>query len=173
MKAPPFDYHAPDELDGALALLAEHGDEAKVLAGGQSLVPILALRLAHPSVIVDIGRIRSLRGIETNGYLRIGAGITQRAAERDGAIAAWPLLARALPLIGHPQIRNRGTIGGSVAHADPAAELPAVMLALDASMRIEGPDGARVVAAADFFRSYLETAIGPDEVLTAIDLPRP
>ena len=150
MKSPPFDYFAPRSVDEALALLREHGDEAKVLAGGQSLIPILALRLAHPAVLIDIGGIDALRQLTSNGVLTIGAGVTQRRAERSAAVtAASPLLAETLPSIAHPQIRNRGTVGGSVAHADPAAELPAVMLALDAVMTIRGAAGTRSVTAAD------------------------
>ena len=172
MKPPPFEYLAPRSIDEALAALREHGDEAKVLAGGQSLIPILALRLAHPAVLVDIGNIAELRAISANGTLSIGAAVTQRQAERTAAItAAAPLLAEALPLIAHPQIRNRGTIGGSIAHADPAAELPAVALALDATMVVRGQSGERAVPASDFFQSYLETAIAPDELLTAVQIP--
>ena len=172
MKSPPFDYLAPRSVDEALAVLREHGDEAKVLAGGQSLIPILALRLAHPAVLIDIGGIETLGEIADNGVLTIGAGVTQRRAERSAMVSsACPLLAATLPQIAHPQIRNRGTIGGSVAHADPAAELPAVMLALDAVMTIRGAAGARQVAAADFFRSYLETAIAADELLVDVRLP--
>jgi aerobic carbon-monoxide dehydrogenase medium subunit len=172
VKSPPFDYLAPRSVDEALALLREHGDEAKVLAGGQSLIPILALRLAHPAVLIDIGGIETIGEIARNGALTIGAGVTQRRAERSAMVSsACPLLAATLPQIAHPQIRNRGTIGGSVAHADPAAELPAVMLALDAVMTIRGAAGARRVAAVDFFRSYLETAIAFDELLVEVRLP--
>ncbi|HUP76848.1 MAG TPA: xanthine dehydrogenase family protein subunit M [Acidimicrobiales bacterium] len=174
MKSPPFEYFAPRSLDEALALLHEHGDEAKVLAGGQSLIPILALRLAHPAVLVDIGGIDTLGEIARNGSLTIGASVTQRRAERSAEVAAASaLLAETLPQIAHPQIRNRGTVGGSLAHADPAAELPAVMLALDAVMTIRGPGGTRSVAAADFFRSYLETAVGVDEMLVDVRVPIP
>jgi aerobic carbon-monoxide dehydrogenase medium subunit len=169
VKSPPFEYLAPQSIDEVLAALREHGDEAKVLAGGQSLIPILALRLAHPAVLVDIGNVAELRKISSNGTLAIGAAVTQRQAERAAAItAAAPLLAEALPLIAHPQIRNRGTIGGSIAHADPAAELPAVALVLDATMVVRGQSGERTVPATEFFRSYLETAIEPDELLTAV-----
>ena len=172
MKSPPFEYFAPRSIDEALALLREHGDEAKVLAGGQSLIPILALRLAHPAVLVDIGGIETLGEMSRNGVLTIGASVTQRRAERSADVAAAsPLLSEALPQVAHPQIRNRGTVGGSVAHADPAAELPAVMLALDAVMTIRGATGTRTVAAADFFQSYLETAIGVDELLIDVRVP--
>lgn len=172
VKPPPFEYLAPLSLDEALALLREHGDEAKVLAGGQSLIPILALRLAHPAVLIDIGGIDTLGELSRNGVLTIGASVTQRRAERSADVAsASPLLAETLPSIAHPQIRNRGTVGGSIAHADPAAELPAVMLALDAVMTIRGAAGTRTVAAADFFVSYLETAIGVDELLIDVRVP--
>jgi carbon-monoxide dehydrogenase medium subunit len=172
VKSPPFEYFAPTSVDEALALLREHGDEAKVLAGGQSLIPILALRLAHPAVLIDIGGIDTLGELSRNGVLIIGASVTQRRAERSADVAAAsPLLAEALPQVAHPQIRNRGTVGGSVAHADPAAELPAVMLALDAVMTIRGATGTRTVAAADFFQSYLETAVGVDELLIDVQLP--
>jgi len=172
VKSPPFEYFAPRSLDEALALLQEHGDEAKVLAGGQSLIPILALRLAHPAVLIDIGGIDTLGELSRNGVLTIGATVTQRRAERSADVAsASPLIADALPQVAHPQIRNRGTVGGSVAHADPAAELPAVMLALDAVMTIRGATGTRTVAAADFFQSYLETAVGIDELLIDVRVP--
>jgi carbon-monoxide dehydrogenase medium subunit len=172
VKSPPFEYVAPRTVDEALAALQEHGDEAKVLAGGQSLIPILALRLAHPSVLVDIGNISTLGELDVNGSVTIGATVTQRRAERTVGIAtAAPLLAESLPSIAHPQIRNRGTVGGSVAHADPAAELPAVMLALDATMTVHGRNGSRTVAARDFFQSYLETAVGPDELLVEVRVP--
>src|SRR5438128_144390 len=148
MKSAPFDYHAPDTVDEAIALLAEHGDDAKVLAGGQSLLPLLALRLARPAVLVDVGRIDSLRTIEANGVLTVGAMTTQRAAERSAVVQErCPLLSKALPLIAHRPIRTRGTIGGSLAHADPAAELPAVAVALDAQLVAQGPGGQRTIAA--------------------------
>lgn len=174
MKPAPFTYHAPSTLDDAVALLAAHGDEAKVLAGGQSLVPLLALRLAQPAHLVDIGRIPDLSRLEVGAdAVVIGAAVTQRRVERDPAVAqAVPVLVEALGRIGHPQIRNRGTVCGSVAHADPAAELPAVMLALDATMQVHGPSGRRDVAAADFFVSYLETALGSDDVLVSVTVPR-
>jgi carbon-monoxide dehydrogenase medium subunit len=172
VKSPPFEYVAPRTVDEALAALHEHGDEAKVLAGGQSLIPILALRLAHPSVLVDIGNIETLTELKANGTLAIGAAVTQRRAERTADVgASAPLLAESLPSIAHPQIRNRGTIGGSLAHADPAAELPAVMLALDATMTVRGRNGTRAVAARDFFQSYLETAVAPDELLVEVQVP--
>jgi carbon-monoxide dehydrogenase medium subunit len=174
VKPAPFTYHAPSTLDDAVALLAAHGDDAKVLAGGQSLVPLLALRLAQPSHLVDIGRIPELGRLEvTDASVVIGAAVTQRHVERAPAVVeAAPVLVDALGRIGHPQIRNRGTVCGSVAHADPAAELPAVMLALDATMQVHGPGGRRDISAADFFVSYLETALGADDVLVSVTVPR-
>jgi carbon-monoxide dehydrogenase medium subunit len=172
VKPAPFVYHAPREIDAAVALLAEHGDEAKVLAGGQSLVPMLALRLTAPGHLVDLGRVDELRAVSFVGGLRVGAGVTQRALERSAPLVrACPLLAEALPCIAHPPVRNRGTVCGSLAHADPAAELPAVMVALDATLTARGPSGERNIAARDFFLSFLETALEPDEVLTAVHVP--
>jgi carbon-monoxide dehydrogenase medium subunit len=154
-------------------LLAELGDTAKVLAGGQSLVPMLALRLAVFEHLVDVGRVEGLRGIERrDGSVRIGAGTTQAAIERSAEVAtALPLVARATPLIGHFQIRNRGTIGGSLAHADPAAEYPAVALALDARLEVLGRSGPRSVAAAEFFTGLWSTVVGDDELLTGVTFP--
>jgi carbon-monoxide dehydrogenase medium subunit len=174
MKPAPFEYHAPTTAAEAVALLADLGDEAKLLAGGQSLIPMLALRLAAFEHLVDLGRIDELRGIErTNGTVRIGAGTTQSAIERSEEVAsAVPLLARATPYIGHFQIRNRGTIGGSLAHADPAAEYPAVALALDAELEIMSAGGdRRTVPAAEFFEGLWSTAVGDDELLTAVTFP--
>jgi len=173
VKAVAFEYDAPTTADEAVGLLAEHGDEAKVLAGGQSLIPMLALRLAVFDRLVDIGRIDELRGIERrDGALRIGAATTDAEVERDAEVrAAAPLVARATPLIGHLQIRNRGTVGGSIAHADPAAEYPAVALALDAELDILSPRGRRVVAARDFFTGLWSTALAPDELLAGVSFP--
>ena len=173
MKPAPFEYHRPATPEEAVGLLAELGDEAKLLAGGQSLIPMLALRLTAFAHLVDIGRVEGLRGIErTNASLRIGAATTQAAIERSAEVAAAaPLLARATPFIGHFQIRNRGTIGGSLAHADPAAEYPAVALALDAELEVLGPAGRRTVAAADFFTGLWSTAVDDDELLTAVSFP--
>ena len=173
MKPAPFDYHAPATIEEAVALLAELGDSAKVIAGGQSLVPMLALRLAVFEHLVDLRRLDGLRTIERrNGTLFIGAGTTQATIEASSEVAgAVPLLARATPLIGHFQIRNRGTIGGSLAHADPAAEYPAVALALDAELVAQSPSGQRTIPAADFFHGTWDTDLAEDEVLVGIGFP--
>ncbi len=173
MKPAPFDYHAPTTAEEAVALLAELGDTAKLIAGGQSLVPMLALRLAVFEHLVDLGRVEGLRGIEqVDGSLRIGATTTQATVERSEVVSdAVPLLARATPLIGHVQIRNRGTVGGSLAHADAAAEYPAVALALDAELEVLSTTGRRTVAATDFFTGLWSTAVGDDELLTAVTFP--
>jgi aerobic carbon-monoxide dehydrogenase medium subunit len=172
MKAAAFDYHAPDTIDEVIGLLAEL-DDAKVVAGGQSLVPLLAMRLASFSHLVDLHKVESLRGIERrNGSLWLGACTTQATIERDAAVARTvPLLARAVPLIGHFQIRNRGTVGGSLAHADPAAELPAVALALDARIEAASPSGSREIPAAEFFTGFWATALDDHEVLTGVRFP--
>jgi carbon-monoxide dehydrogenase medium subunit len=173
VKPSAFAYHRPTTAAEAVALLAELGDGAKILAGGQSLVPILALRLTTFDHLVDIGRIDELRGIERrDGSLRIGAGTTQATIERSAEVAsAAPLVGRATPFIGHFQIRNRGTIGGSIAHADPAAEYPAVALTLDAELDVLGPGGVRTVPAAEFFAGVWTTVVGEDELLTAVTVP--
>ena len=173
MKPAPFEYHRPDSVEEALSLLAEHGYDAKLLAGGQSLVPAMNFRMAVPAVLIDLNRIAGLNGVaEMDGGLRIGAMVRQRAAERDPLIAARAaLISETLPYVAHAQIRNRGTMGGSIAHADPAAEIPAVMLALDASFRLRGPNGERLVAADEFFTGLFGTALKPDEMLTKIEVP--
>lgn len=174
MKPVAFAYQRPASLAQALDLLSEHGDEAKVLAGGQSLVPAMNFRLAQPAVLVDLNRVSELAFLEPGpaGGLRIGAMTRQRAAEQSPLVAAHaPLVHQALPHIAHVQIRNRGTVGGSVAHADPAAELPAVMLALGARMRAESRRGSRWIEAADFFTGLLSTALAADEILAEIELP--
>ncbi|MEX5633256.1 FAD binding domain-containing protein [Parafrankia sp. FMc2] len=173
MKPAPFAYHAPSSLDEAVALLAEHGDGAKVLAGGQSLVPMLALRLAVFDHLIDLGRIPELRGLERRGgTIRLGAGTTHAAVGSSAEVAeAVPLLSRATPFIGHFQIRNRGTIGGAIAHADPAAEYPAVALALDAELETVSPRGQRTIPAADFFTGTWTTALADDEILTGVTFP--
>ncbi|MFN2645090.1 MAG: xanthine dehydrogenase family protein subunit M, partial [Burkholderiales bacterium] len=173
MKPAAFAYRAPASVEEALALL-EANAGAKLLAGGQSLVPVLNFRLASPPVLIDLNRIAALAGIreEPDGTLAIGAMTRHRAVERSALVRrANPLLAAAMPYIAHAQIRNRGTLGGSLAHADPAAELPAVCLACDAELVIQSRHGARRVAAKDFFTGFFTTALGPAEVLVAIRFP--
>jgi aerobic carbon-monoxide dehydrogenase medium subunit len=173
MKLPPFEYEAPETVSEAVELLAEHLDEASVLAGGQSLIPLMALRLAHPAVLIDINGIAELSGVSaSNGTVAIGAMTREYVAEESGTVAdAVPLLAAALPLIGHEAIRSRGTIGGSLAHADPAAELPAVAVALDAEFIVRSQSGMRVIPAADWFEGYLTTSRRPDELLVEVRFP--
>src|SRR5258707_352375 len=173
MKLPPVGYEAPKPVSQALDLLAEHLDEASVLAGGQSLIPLLALRLAHPAVLIDINGIDELSGVSAaDGSVAIGAMTREYVAEESQTVAdAVPLLAAALPLIGHEAIRSRGTVGGSLAHADRAAELPAVARALDAEFVVRGPSGERVVPAAEWFEGYLTTSRRPDELLTEVRFP--
>ncbi len=173
MKPPPFEYMAPASLEEALALLAQHGDSAKVLAGGQSLVPMMNFRLVAPSILVDLNRLAELAYIrEREGGLTIGAMTRQRQAERDPLVAQRaPLLAETMPFVAHPQIRNRGTVGGSLAHADPAAELPAVTVALDAQFRLLNAQGERWLPASDFFAGLFSTALKPTELLAEIALP--
>jgi carbon-monoxide dehydrogenase medium subunit len=170
MKLPPVDYEAPATVAEAIELLAEYQDEASVLAGGQSLIPLLALRLARPAVLIDINGVRELSGMTAgDGWLAIGAMTREYMAEESQEVAeAVPLLAAALPLIGHEAIRSRGTIGGSLAHGDPAAELPAVARALDAEFVVRSQSGDRVVPAAEWFEGYLTTARGADELLVEI-----
>ncbi len=173
MKPAQFDYHRPTSVQEAAGLLSDFGDGGKLLAGGQSLVPMLALRLAVFEHLIDLGHVDELRGIERrDGSLRIGAMTTQAAVERSSdAAEAVPLLARATPLIGHFQIRNRGTVGGSVAHADPASEYPAVVVALDAELEAVSSRGPRVIPAGSFFSGMWSTALAEDEILTAITFP--
>jgi aerobic carbon-monoxide dehydrogenase medium subunit len=173
MKLPPVEYEAPRTVAEAIDLLAEQLDEASVLAGGQSLIPLLALRLARPAVLIDINGIDELSGVSTtDGQVTIGAMTREYVAEESKTVAeAVPLLAAALPLIGHEAIRSRGTIGGSLAHADPAAELPAVARALDAEFVVRGPAGQRVIPAAQWFEGYLTTARQPDELLVEVRFP--
>ena len=175
MKPPVFDYHDPGTVEEALDLLAVHGDEGKVLAGGQSLVPLLNFRLAHPEHLIDVNNIGVLAGIRRErGRLRIGALTRQSALERSGLVANnWPLVTEALSFVAHAQIRNRGTVGGSVAHADPAAELPVAFLAMDADFVVRSKRGERTIPASDFFVTHLTTAMEPDELLVAVDVPPP
>jgi carbon-monoxide dehydrogenase medium subunit len=164
-----FEYHAPTTVAEAIGLLQKYGDEAKLLAGGHSLLPAMKLRLAAPGVIVDINKIAELRGVVINGAINIGALTTYHAIEGHAGLKQHcAILPEAVSKIGDIQVRNRGTIGGSLAHADPAADPPAVMLALDAQIRIEGPNGTRTVGAADFFTDMLTTALEPDELITSV-----
>jgi carbon-monoxide dehydrogenase medium subunit len=169
----PFEYFAPRTVEDALDLLARHGGDAKLLAGGQSLVPMMNMRLVRPGVVVDLNRIPALGDVsEASGRLRLGALVRQHTLERDARIAgAVPLLAEAAPLIGHLQTRARGTVGGSLVHADPAAELPACMIALDAVFRLRSARAERACRAQDFFRGLLATALEPDELLAEIEVP--
>ena len=173
MKPPKFDYHAPASVEEAIALLARYGGEAKVLAGGQSLMPLLNFRLSRPAALVDLNGIGSLAYIrEDDGQLRFGAMTRQRAIEFSPVVRRrLPLLTEATALVGHLPIRTRGTIGGSIAHADPSAEYPAVLTALDGTVVARGPRGERTLRPAELFQSYLSTSLGPDEILVEVRLP--
>jgi carbon-monoxide dehydrogenase medium subunit len=173
MKLPCFEYLAPTTIAEAVDSLAEHQDDASVLAGGQSLIPLMALRLARPAVLIDINGLGELSGVSvTDGRVAIGAMTREYVAEESETVAGTvPLLAAALPFIGHEAIRSRGTIGGSLAHADPAAELPAVARALDAVFLVRSRSGDRVVPAAEWFESYLATSRRPDEILVEVRFP--
>ncbi len=173
MKPPPFEYYAPKTVKEAVGLLQQNEGDAKVLAGGQSLMPVLNMRLARPAVIVDLNRTDGLSYIrEENGTLAIGALTRQREMERSNAVKSRnPLLHAATLFIGHPQIRNRGTVGGSIAHADPAAEDPAAAVALGAEMVVSGPEGDRTIPAEDFFVTALTTSLEPAEILKEIRFP--
>ncbi len=168
-----FDYRSPLTLDEAVGLLAEHGEDAKILAGGHSLIPAMKLRLVQPAVLVDLGRISDLGEITATGSgLTLGAMTTHQAIESSTLVQErCPLLARVAAQIGDVQVRNKGTIGGSLVHADPAADWPAAILALDAELELVGPDGRRTVGAADFFVGMLETAARPSEILSEIRVP--
>ena len=169
-----FDYVRPSSVDEAVAALVAGGEEAKVMAGGQSLMPVLRLRLGAPSLIVDCSRIDEMIGIREEGdAIVIGAGTTHHAVMNDALVKRYvELLAQATATVADPQIRHRGTMGGSLAHADPAGDLPAVALALDASFTIAGPGGRRTVGASDFFADYFTTAVGDDEVLVSVSFPK-
>ncbi len=173
MKPAPFRYAAPESVAETLALLRAYGHDGKVLAGGQSLVPLLNMRLARPAVIIDLNRVRELSYIkEEHGEIAVGAMTRQREAELSPLVRRKvPLLAEALGYVGHPQIRNRGTIGGSIAHADPSAELPAVAAVLQAKMVVRRPKGKRVLTPEEFFLAYLTTALEPDELLVEVRFP--
>ncbi|MFQ5471906.1 MAG: FAD binding domain-containing protein [Dehalococcoidia bacterium] len=173
MKPASFDYHDPATLDEAVSLLGRLGDDVKILAGGQSLIPLLNMRLARPAALVDLGKVTELDYIrEDNGAIAIGALTTQRTVERSQLVRdQLPVLHEATRLIAHPQIRNRGTIGGSLAHADPAAEYPAVALLLDAQFKIRSASGERTVSATDFFVTYLTTSLDTADILIEIRFP--
>jgi carbon-monoxide dehydrogenase medium subunit len=164
-----FDYVAPETLDEAIRALADGGEDAKLLAGGHSLLPLMKLRLATPTLLVDLRKVQDLDGLQrSNGDWRIGALTTHATLERTGDLG---VLARAAGTIADPQVRNRGTIGGSLAHGDPASDLPAVLMIAEGSVTLRGPSGERTVTAADLFKDYLETAVGADEVMTEVQVP--
>lgn len=173
MKCAPFEYHRPETVGEAVELLAAFGDDAKVLAGGQSLLPIMALRLARPAHLIDIARLTGLPGIEADANgVTVGALVRHVHAERSTSLAEHaPLVHQAMPSIGHRAIRTRGTVCGSIAHADPAAELPAVALAADATVVAVSKQGRREIAAADFFVGYLQTVLRSDELVTEVRFP--
>ena len=173
MKPPRFEYHAPRSVDEAVALLARYGGDAKPLAGGQSLVPLLNFRLARPAALIELNRIPALAGIrEVDGRVVFGAMTRQRTVEFSPVVTRrLPLLAEATRWVGHLPIRSRGTIGGSLAHADPSAEYPAVLTALDGTVVARGQQGERVLTATELFETYLTTSLGPDELLTEVRLP--
>lgn len=171
----PFDYHAPETLDEAIALLGRLGDTAKILAGGQSLIPAMRFRLASPDVLVDIGRIRDLAYVEERGgHLAIGAMTREHALEASPAVAAsYPLLLDTARVIADPLVRNKATVGGNLAHADPANDHPATMLAYAAQVVARGPSGTRTIAIDDLFTGLFETSLAPGEILTEIRIPKP
>jgi carbon-monoxide dehydrogenase medium subunit len=173
MIPPTFDYVRPSTVEEAVAALAEHGEDAKVLAGGQSLIPLLRLRLAAPTALVDIGRVGAMRGVRLDGDTLVIGAATPHAEVLDDPLVAehCPLLAQATSLVADPAVRHRGTFGGALAHADPAGDLPAVALALDAELVAAGPGGRRTIPAAEFFVDYLETALEPDELLVEVRVP--
>jgi carbon-monoxide dehydrogenase medium subunit len=173
MKPPKFEYHAPSTLDEAIALLVRYNGDAKLLAGGQSLVPLLNFRLARPAALIDLNRIPALAYIrEHDGHVRLGAMTRQRAIEFSPMVARrLPLLREATRWVGHLPIRSRGTIGGSIAHADPSAEYPAVLTALDGEVVARGPKGERTLSSGALFETYLTTTLAPDEILTEVRLP--
>ena len=169
-----FDYVRAESAEEAIALVGQHGDEAKFIAGGHSLLPLMKLRLAQPSVLIDIGRLSDLSYIRDAGdHVAVGALTRHMDVENSDVLAEHvPLLAHAASHVGDPQVRHRGTIGGSIAHADPASDLPATTLALGASYVVQGPGGTREIAAADFYRSFLESDLAADEILTEIKVPK-
>jgi carbon-monoxide dehydrogenase medium subunit len=169
-----FDYVEVNSADEALAALAQHGDEAKLMAGGHSLIPLMKFRLANPTVVIDIGRIGDLSYINDAGdHLAIGALTRHMALETSDLLKAQaPMLAHVASQVGDPSVRHRGTIGGSIAHGDPASDLPAALLALGGSVVAKGPGGERVIAASELFTGFLETAVGPDEMITEVRIPK-
>ena len=169
-----FDYEVAESVDHAIELLGQHGDEAKLLAGGHSLLPIMKLRLAAPTVLIDLGRIGDLNYVRDEGdHLAVGAMTRQCDAERDPTLQEHcGLVSYTASLVGDPSVRHRGTIGGSISHGDAASDLPSALLALDATFVVRGPNGERTVAAGDFFQDYLQTTLAPDEVLTEIRVPK-
>jgi carbon-monoxide dehydrogenase medium subunit len=173
MKLPPFEYACPSSLDEAVALLASRGDDAKAIAGGQSLMPMLAFRMARPSLLVDLRKLSDLKGIRISADgVRLGALTRWRDIEDDKRLAeAHPLLKAAISHVAHYQIRNRGTVGGSLAHADPAAEMPGIAVTCDAEISVVGKSGSRSIKAANFIVGALTTAIAPDEIITEVRLP--
>jgi len=173
MKPPGFRYFAPQSIEEALTLLAKHVGEERILAGGQSLVPLMNMRLVRPGILVDINGVSELAYVRSwDGGLALGAITRDATIERDTTVATrLPVLAEATRYIGHPAIRNRSTIGGSIAHADPAAELPAVMLALNAEFEVRSRAGKRIISAKDFFKGYLATDLKEDELLTELRIP--
>jgi CO/xanthine dehydrogenase FAD-binding subunit len=174
VKPAPFEYFQPSSLEEAVATMAAQAGDTKALAGGQSLVPAMNFRIAQPAVLVDLNGVSELDGIEAkDGELRIGALTRQRTLERSAVVREWaPLLGDAMPFVAHVPIRTRGTLGGSLAHADPAAELPAVMLALDAVIEVRSQPGPRAIPAREFFTGLYATALAPDELITAVTIPR-
>jgi len=169
-----FDYIRPSTVEDAVTALASAGEDAKVLAGGQSLLPVLRMRLAYPSVLVDVSRLESLRGVRDDGdAIVIGAMTTHDEVLHDPLVAAHArLLVQAAATVGDRQVRHLGTLGGSLSHADPAGDLPTAALTLNAALTVQGPSGSRTIAAADFFVDYLTTALAPDELLTAVRIPK-
>jgi carbon-monoxide dehydrogenase medium subunit len=174
VKPPPFAYHAPESVDEAVTLLSELGEDAKPLAGGQSLVPLLNFRLIRPSMLIDLGRIAFLKDLAVGGdSVDVGAMVPTARLLASEVAASSPVLTAAAKLVGHPQIRSRGTVGGSLAHADPAAELPAAAVLLGATVQIQGVRGRRVLSADSLVRGVFQTACEPDELIVRISFPRP
>ena len=169
-----FDYEVAESVDHAIELLGQHGDEAKLLAGGHSLLPIMKLRLAAPTVVIDLGRVEDLKYVRDEGdHLAIGAMTRHSDVENDSTLKEHcGLLSYTASLVGDPAVRHRGTIGGSISHGDAASDLPSALLALEGTFVLKGPNGERTVAASDFFEDYLQTALAPDEVLTEIRVPK-